>query len=61
MRYQRTSAEEKAEIIELVRKSPLPVKGTLQRLRVPRSTYYGWLRRKRIRGPDGLQDSRPRP
>jgi len=61
MRYQRTSAHEKAEIIELVRKSPLPVKDSLERLGVSRSTYYGWLRRKRIRGPDGLEDRRPRP
>jgi transposase len=61
MRYQRTSAQEKAEIIELVRKSPLPVKQALEALGVPRSTYYGWLKRKRLRGPDGLQDRRPRP
>ena len=32
MRYQRTSAQEKAEIIGLVRKSPLPVKQTLEGL-----------------------------
>lgn len=44
MRYQRTSAEEKADIMELARKSPLTVKETLVALGVPRSTYYSWRR-----------------
>ena len=44
-----------------MRKSPLPVKQTLEALAVPRSTYYGWLKRKRIRGPDAPEDRGPRP
>jgi putative transposase len=44
-----------------VRKSPLPVKQTLEALGVLRSAYYRWLKHKRLQGPDGLQDRRPRP
>ena len=37
MRY---AASEKAEIIELVEQSPLPVKRTLEKLGIPRATFY---------------------
>ena len=37
MRY---SASEKAEIIRLVGQSALPVKRTLEKLSVPRATFY---------------------
>jgi hypothetical protein len=50
-----------SETRELVRKSPLPVKQTLEALGVLRSAYYRWLKHKRLQGPDGLQDRRPRP
>jgi putative transposase len=37
MRY---SASEKAEIIRLVEQSPLPVRRTLEKLGIPRATFY---------------------
>lgn len=39
MRY---SASEKAEIIQLVENSHLPLKRTLQQLGISRSTWYNW-------------------
>ena len=42
MKHQRTAMAERAEIMELVRKSPLSIQDTLASLGVPRSTYYGW-------------------
>ena len=39
MRY---SASEKAEIIRLVAQSALPVKRTLEKLGIPRATFYRW-------------------
>ena len=39
------SAEGKAEIIDLVTKSGLPCYKALAQLRLPRSTYYRWLKR----------------
>ena len=36
----------KAEVIEKVRTSSLPVTRVLAELRVPRSTYYRWIKRK---------------
>ena len=42
MRY---SASEKYEIIRTVERSSLPVKKTLQRLDIRRSTFYAWLKR----------------
>jgi transposase InsO family protein len=39
------SAEGKAEIIALVTKSGLPYSRALAQLRLPRSTYYRWLKR----------------
>lgn len=39
------SAEEKAEVLELVRKTPLSVSQTLKQLGIPRSTYYAWRQR----------------
>lgn len=50
MKHQRTSLAERAEILELVRKSPVSIKDSLATLGVPRSTYYAW-----------LQPTRPRP
>ena len=40
MRY---SAAEKEEIIRLVEQSNLPVRQTLQRLDITKSTFYNWL------------------
>jgi len=42
MRY---SASEKAEIIMLVEQSNLPIRQTLQRLDITKSTFYNWLKR----------------
>ena len=39
MRY---STFEKAEIIRLVGQSALPVKRTLEKLGIPRATFYRW-------------------
>ena len=39
MRY---SASEKREIIDLVERSSLPVRRTLDPLGIAKSTYYGW-------------------
>lgn len=54
------SAQDKAEILELVRKSPLSVRTTLAQLGIPRSTYYAWQKRERLRGRQGLEDRQPR-
>ena len=55
------TAEDKVEILELVRKSPLSVKETLGQLGIPRSTYYGWKERFQRCGVSGLQDKKPAP
>ena len=51
----RYKPEEKMEIIHLVEHSELPVKQTLAKLQVPRSTFYDWYRRYQELGPDGLK------
>ncbi len=53
--------EQKREVIELVRRSPLPKRHTLAELGVPPSTYYRWQRRFRQQGEQGLVDCRPQP
>ncbi len=53
--------ERKREVIELVRRSPLPKRQTLAELGLPRSTYYRWQRRFRQQGEVGLVDRRPQP
>jgi len=58
MRY---SASEKAEIITLVEQSNLPVRQTLQRLDITKSTFYNWLKRFEDDGIDGLHDRKPSP
>jgi putative transposase len=55
------STGRKREVIELVRRSPLPKKATLAELGVARSTYYRWQRRMRQQGELGLVDRRPQP
>jgi len=51
----RYKPEEKMEIIHLVEHSDLPIKQTLEKLQVPRSTFYDWYRRYQALGPDGLK------
>ncbi len=59
MRY---PASEKAEIIRLVEQSHLPVRRTLERLGIPRATFYRWYDLYQTGGPEALADrpSRPR-
>lgn len=58
MRY---SASEKLEIIRTVETSSLPVRKTLDRIGVPKSTFYAWLDRYVSGGLDALDDHRPEP
>ena len=58
MRY---PASEKAEIIRLVEQSALPVKRTLDKLGIPRATFYRWFDLYQTGGPEALDDRSPRP
>ena len=58
MRY---PASDKAEIIRLVEQSPLPARRTLEKLGIPRSTFYRWCDRYQGGGPEALDDRSPRP
>ena len=58
MRY---PASEKAEIIRLVETSHLPVRRTLEKLGIPRATFYRWYDLYRTGGPEALGDRSPRP
>ena len=58
MRY---PASEKLEIIRLVEGSPLPTKRTLDKLGIPRTTFYRWYDRYLSGGPEALEDRSPRP
>ena len=58
MRY---SASEKAEIIRLVEQSHLPVKRTLDKLGIPRTTFYRWYDRYLSGGVQALEDKPPKP
>ena len=58
MRY---SASEKYEIIQLVERSSLSVKQTLDKLDIRKSTFYSWLKRLRDGGIEGLHDQTAAP
>jgi len=58
MRY---PASEKLEIIRLVERSKQPAKWTLDKLGVPRPTFYRWYDRYLEHGEDGLVDLAPNP
>jgi transposase InsO family protein len=58
MRY---PASEKLEIINLVERSPRPAKWTLDKLGVPRRTFYRWYDRYLEYGEAGLIDRAPMP
>ena len=58
MRY---PASEKAEIIRLVEQSHLPVRRTLEKLGIPRATFYRWYDLYQTGGPEALGDRSPRP
>ena len=53
MRY---PASEKAEIIKLVEQSHLPTRRTLDKLGIPRSTFYRWYDRYREGGSEALAE-----
>jgi putative transposase len=58
MRY---PAAEKLEIIRTVETSVLPVRKTLAKIGIPKSTFYAWYDRYAAGGLDALEDHRPRP
>ena len=58
MRY---TASDKMEIIHLVEQSNLPVRRTLARLDINKSTFYNWLQRFDEGGVDALSDRKPKP
>ena len=58
MRY---SASEKLEIIRLVEESTLPVRRTLEKIGIPRATFYRWYDRYHTGGPEALEDQQPKP
>jgi putative transposase len=58
MRY---PAAEKREIIRLVEQSHLPVRRTLERLGIPRATFYRWYEQYQAGGPEALEDKPSRP
>jgi len=58
MRY---PASDKTEIIRLVEQSHLPTRRTLDKLGIPRSTFYRWYDRYQTSGPEALADRPSRP
>jgi putative transposase len=58
MRY---SASEKLEIIRLVEQSHLPLRRTLEKLGIPRATFYRWYDLYQTGGVEALEDRSPRP
>ena len=58
MRY---SAHYKTEIIRLVEQSHLPARRTLEKLGIPRSSFYRWYDRYQRGGPEVLADRPSRP
>jgi transposase InsO family protein len=58
MRY---PASEKLGIIQLVEQSHLPVRATLDKLGIPRATFYRWYDAFQCGGPEALADRPSRP
>ena len=58
MRY---PGAEKLEIIRLVEQSSLPVRRTLEKLGIPRTTFYRWYDLYSAGGPEALEDRPARP
>jgi transposase-like protein len=48
-------------MIRLVEQSHLPVKRTLEKLGIPRATFYRWYDLYQTGGPEALDDHSPRP
>ena len=55
------SPSDKTEIIRLVEQSPSPARRTLEKLGIPRSSFYRWYDRYRRGGPEALADRPSRP
>ena len=53
MRY---CASDKTQIIRLVEQSPWPARRTLEKLGIPRSSFYRWYDRYQRGGPEALAD-----
>ena len=58
MRY---PASEKLEIIRLVEESTLPVRRTLEKIGIPRATFYRWYDLYQTGGLEALEDQPPKP
>ena len=58
MRY---PASEKLEIIRLVEQSHLPTKRTIDKLGIPRTTFYRWYDKYLSGGVEALEDRSPKP
>ena len=58
MRY---PATEKLEIIRLVEQSHLPTKRTIDKLGIPRTTFYRWYDKYLTGGVEALEDRLPKP
>ena len=58
MRY---PASEKLEIIRIAEQSHRPIKQTLDKLGIPRATFYRWYDRYQVGGPEALEDQAPMP
>ena len=58
MRY---PASEKIEIIHLVEQSHLPARRSLDKLGIPKTTFYRWYDRFQTGGPEALEDRSPKP
>ena len=54
--YVRREARVKAEVLQLVERSPLPVHQTLKELQIAPSTYYRWRSKHAQQGLVGLED-----
>ena len=57
----RVSPSDKTEIIRMVEQSHLPARRTLEKLGVPRSSFYRWYDRFQRGGPEALADRPSRP
>jgi putative transposase len=60
-RRMRYSPSDKTEIIRLVEQSTLPARRTLEKLDIPRSSFYRWYDRYQRGGPEALADRPSRP
>jgi transposase-like protein len=58
MRY---PASEKLEIIRVVEESALPVRRTLEKIGIPRATFYRWYDLYQAGGPEAPDDRHPKP